>query len=185
MYQKIIDDAKLKMQEVIGEFSNNLQALRTGRAHSGLVEGIIVDYYGQKTPLKQMASITTPQANLIVITPWDKNALGDIENAISVSDIGISPVNDGQVVRLSLPPMTEERRNELIKVVGKNAEEARIVLRQVRQEAWDKVKSLEKDGSLTEDDKYRSEEELNKIIDSFNRQIEEISDKKQKELSQI
>jgi len=185
MYQSIINSAKPKMQEVIAKFQEGLQALRTGRANSAIVDGIVVDYYGQKTPLKQLASITTPQADQILITPWDQNSLGDIELALRNNNSGLSLVNDGRLIRLHLPPMTEERRIELTKAVQKNAEEAKIVLRQIRQEIWDKIKSLEKDSQITEDDRYRAEEELNKIINDYNRQVEEISDSKKKELTVV
>lgn len=185
MYQSAINSAKPKMQEVITKFQEGLQALRTGRANSAMVDSVVVDYYGQKTPIKQMASITTPQADQILITPWDQNSLGDIELALRNSNSGLSLVNDGRTIRLHLPPMTEERRIELTKAVERNAEEAKIVLRQIRQEVWDKVKSLEKDSQITEDDRYRAEEELNKIINDYNRQVEEISDSKKKELTVI
>jgi ribosome recycling factor len=173
------------MQEVIDQFQESLKNLRTGRASAGLVESVKVNYYGTPTLLKQLASINIPSANSIVITPWDQNSLGDIELAIRNSDIGMSPVNDGKSVRLSLPPMTEERRNELVKNLHKIEEEAKIALRQVRQDAWDEIKKLEKDGKVTEDDRYRSEEELNKGITDFNKNIEAVTLQKEKELQSI
>ncbi|MCL5795769.1 MAG: ribosome recycling factor [Patescibacteria group bacterium] len=185
MYQSIINSTRPKMQEVIDQFQDSLKNLRTGRASAGLVESIKVNYYGTPTLLKQLASINIPAANSIVITPWDQNSLGDIELAVRNSDLGMSPANDGKSVRLSLPPMTEERRNELVKSLRKTEEEAKIVLRQVRQDAWEEIKKLEKDGKVTEDDRYRSEEELNKIINDFNKKIETLTIQKEKELQSI
>lgn len=185
MYQSIINNTRSKMQEVIQKFQESLQALRLGRAQVGLVENIEVNYYGQEMPLKQLASISAPQSNLIVITPWDKNSLGDIELAIRNSDLGLSPVNEGNLIRLVLPPITEERREELIKIVRKNAEEAKVSLRQIRQQTWGETKSLEKEGKLTEDDRYRSEEELNTMIEEFNKKIEEVTEKREGELKRV
>ncbi len=185
MYQSIINSTRPKMQEVIEKFQETLKNLRTGRASGGLVESIKVNYYGTPTLLKQLASINIPQANSIIITPWDLNSLGDIELAIRNSDIGMSPVNDGKTIRLTLPSMTEERRNELIKSLRKTEEEAKIVLRQLRQDAWEEIKNLEKEGKVTEDDRYRSEEELNKIINEFNKNIESLTEQKEKELQSI
>lgn len=185
MYQSIINSTRPKMQEVIDQFQETLKNLRTGRASAGLIEGIKVNYYGTPTLLKQLASINIPQANSIIVTPWDQNSLGDIELAIRNSEIGMSPVNDGKAIRLTLPPMTEERRNELVKSLHKTEEEAKIVLRQVRQDAWEEIKKLEKDGKVTEDDRYRSEEELNKIITEFNKNVESITGQKETELQSV
>lgn len=185
MYQSIINQSQPKMQEVVEKFKESLQALRVGRANAAMVDGIMVNYYGKTTPLKQLASIATPQADQILITPWDQNSLGDIELALRNSNLGLSPANDGRTIRLILPPLTEERRNELSKTVQKTAEEAKVVFRQIRQEVWEKIKTLEKEGKLTEDDRYRSEEELNKTINEFNRKIEELADHKEAELKNI
>jgi len=169
MYQSLINGTKPKMQEVLKQLDEEFKNLRIGKANSSLVEDIKVLYYGTQTPLKQMASVSTPDAKTITIQPWDKNSLGDIEMAVRNADLGLSPVNDGNVVRISLPPLTEERRQELVKHLKTVAEEARVALRNIRSDVWNSVKSLEKDGKLTEDDKYRAEEELNKIIDDFNK----------------
>ena len=185
MYQNIIRGLKPKMQEVTEKLEENLRPIRTGKANSALVENILVSYYGTKTPLKQMANISTPDASLIVIQPWDANSLGDIEIAITNSEIGINPTNDGRAIRLSLPPMTAERREELVKMIHKTAEECRIALRNLREEAWKDAKKLETDKQLTEDDKYAAEKELNKLIEEYNSKINQIIETKEQELRTI
>ena len=185
MFQKIINQLKPKMQEVIDKLGDTFRGIRTGRASSALVENIAVSYYGSKVPLKQMANITTPDASLIVIQPYDVNSLGDIELAIQNSDIGINPSSDGRAIRLSLPPMTAERREELVKMIHKTAEESRIVLRNLREEAWREVKQLESQKQITEDDRYQAEKELNKLIEDFNRKINDLIETKEKEIRTI
>lgn len=185
MYQKVISELKRKFDQVVEKLSENFAGVRTGRASSSLVDNIMVTYYGSTVPLKQMAQVTTPDASLIVIQPWDKGALADVELAIRNSDLGLSPTNDGSVVRVALPPLTEERRNELIRNISKKGEEGRIALRNVRGEAWDQIKRMEKNAEITEDDRYRGEEELNKIIDEYNKKIESLIEEKEKELRTI
>jgi len=182
MLQPILNKLRPKMEEVIGLLQDDLRSIRTGKASSSLVENIQVSYYGSQMPLKQTANITTPDATLIVVQPWDANALGDIEVAIRNANLGLGITNDGRVVRLVLPPMTEERRLDFIKIAHQKAESARIVLRNLRKESWEEVQKLEKAGSLTEDDRYRGEEELNKIIESFNKKIQDAVELKEKEL---
>lgn len=185
MYQSIISGQKPKMNEVITQLEEKFKALRAGRASTSLVENIKVNYYNTQTPLRQMASISTPSANMIVITPWDKNSLGDIELAVRNSNLGISPVNDGAVVRVTLPQLTEERRKELTKNVKDLAEEAKVVVRNLRAEAWQKIKELEKEAKITEDDRYRAEEELNKFVGEYNKKIDDLHVKKEKEIMTI
>lgn len=185
MYQRILKNLNPKMEQVIDKFAENLRSQRTGKANSGLVENILVSYYGSKVPLKQMANISTPDANLIVIQPWDTNSLGDIELAVRNSEIGLNPSSDGRTIRLSLPPMTSERREELIRMIHKMAEECRVVLRNLREEAWKEVKKLESQKQITEDDRYRAEKDLNKLIEDFNLKINKFLDDKEKEIRTI
>ncbi len=185
MYQKLIRELKPKIDEVLEKLADEFRQVRTGKANTSLVEGIKVEYYGTQTPLKQTAQISTPDASHIVITPWDKNALGDIELAIRNSDLGLSPVNDGKTVRINLPPMTEERRAELVKYIKSLSEEAKVIVRNLRGEGWNQVKDLEKQSKITEDDRYDAEKELNKIVDEANRKIEELFDKKKEEIMSI
>lgn len=185
MYQQGIRDLKTKFEQVIQKLNEDFATIRTGRASTGLVENLLVTYYGSTTPLKQMATLSTPDASQIIIQPWDKNALGDVELAIRNSDLNLSASNDGNVVRVSLPPMTEERREELVRSIHRKGEEGRIALRSVRGEAWEKIKKFEKDGKITEDDRYAAEKELNEIIDEYNKKIEAQIVEKEKELRSI
>ena len=170
------------MDEVVGKMKEELSTIRTGKASSGLVDNIMVSYYGAQTPLKNMANVNTPEATLIVIQPWDVNSLGDIETALRNANLGVGVTNDGRVVRISLPPMTEERRKEFVKIVNQKAEASRIVLRNLREEAWKEILGLVKESVLTEDDRYRGEEMLNKEIADFNKKILELAEAKEKEL---
>ncbi len=185
MYDKLIKDLNTKTAEVLQKLRDEYKNIHTGRANSTLVENIIVSYYGQNTPVKQLAAINIPDANMIVMTPWDTNCLSDLENAIRNSDLGLSPVNDGKSVRVTLPPLTEERRNDMIKMVNKLSEEAKVVVRNLRQDVWNEIKKMEKDGNLTEDDRYIAEKELNELIKKYNEEVDKISQEKEKDLKQI
>lgn len=185
MYQDIIRNLRPKMQEVIDKLSESFRQLRTGKANAALVENIQVTYYGSKAPLKQMAQISVPDAFSIVIQPWDATSLGDIELAIRNSEIGLNPTSDGRKVRLNLPPMTSERREELVKMVHKTSEECRVVLRNLRGDAWREIGKLKSGKQITEDDYESAEKELNKIIDDFNLKINQVLDNKEKEIRTI
>ncbi len=179
---KTVDD---KMQEAILFLLEDLKKIRTGRANAALFEDIKVSYYGTMTSLKELASIMIPEASQIQIKPFDKNSIGDIETAIRNSDLGISPVNDGNYVRISLPPLTEDRRKELASQVKKAGESAKVAIRNIRADAWGKVKDGEKKGELTEDDKYKSEKELNLLTDKTNKEVDLEIAKKEKEIMSI
>jgi len=185
MYQTEMKILRQKFEQIIDKLKEDFKGIRTGRSSTGLVENIVVSYYGANTSLKQMANINTPDASQIVIQPWDKNALGDIELAIRNSDLNLSPSNDGNIIRIVLPPMTQERREELIRNISKKAEEARIALRNVRSETWESIQKMEKAGSLTEDDRYTAEEELNKTINDYNKKVEEVLNEKETEIKSI
>ncbi len=185
MYQAIIRNLNPKMDEVIEKLSENFRALRTGKANSALVENILVDYYGTKAPLKQMANISIPDAGTITIQPWDANSLGDIELAIRNSEIGLNPTSDGRMVRLSLPPMTAERREDLVKMIHKTAEECRVAIRNLRENAWKEIRKLEGQKQITEDDRYLAEKDLNKIIDDNNTKINKLVEDKEKEVRTV
>lgn len=185
MYKDMLKDMKKKSDEVLERLGEEFRNIHTGRANSALVESISVNYYGQKQPLKQMANITVPEANQILITPWDTNSLGDIENAVRNSDLGFNPVNDGKNIRITLPPLTEERRNEFATLITKLSEEGRVAVRNLREDVWKEVNKMEKGGDLTEDDKYKAEEELNKVVKDYNDKIEEMSSRKEKELKTV
>lgn len=185
MYQEAINKIKPKLSEVLEQLAEKFNNVRTGKANPSLIENLMVTYYGTQTPLKQMATLTTPSANLILVTPWDKNSLGDIELAIRNSNIGLSPVNDGAGVKVILPQLTEERRQELAKHIKTLAEEAKVVARNLRAEVWQEIKGMEKNSQITEDDRYRAEEELNKLVDDNNKKIDQMLAEKDKEIMTI
>lgn len=185
MLQPILNQLKPKMAEVVIKLEEDLRTIRTGKASASLIENILISYYGVQTPLKNMANITAPDAFLLVIQPWDANALNDIENGIKAADLSMSTTNDGRVIRISLPPLTEERRNDFIKLIHQKEESARIALRNVRQTSWEEVQAGKKTGELTEDDLYSGEKDLNKLIEEANNKIKTIIDAKEKELKTI
>lgn len=182
MYDTIIEDKKSELDNVIERFKAEMGKIRTGRASPALVENVMADYYGSKTPLKQLATISVPEARLITINPWDKSSLAGIEAAIRASDLGLNPASDGQIIRLSIPPLTEERRKELVKVLNQKAEEARIAIRNVREDAWREIQEMEKNGVISEDEKFRGKDKLQKLIDAYNKKVEELREGKEKEI---
>lgn len=185
MVDQILKEIKPKMTAAVDNLRNELSRLRTGRANPGILDDVLVPYYGSSMRIKELASITVPDAGQIVIKPWEKNALGDIETAIRASNIGLNPINDGIQIRLVLPPMTEDRRKEIASQVKKYGEESKISVRNIRREAWDKVQSAEKSGEATEDDRRRAEENLNKIISDFNKEIDQVVAEKEAEVMKI
>ena len=182
MVQEQITDAKGRMHKATEALRHELMSVRTGRASTGLVEHIKVEYYGTPTPLQQLATISTPDAKLIMITPYDKTALPAIEKALQKSDLGLTPSNDGSVVRLSIPPLTEERRKELAKHIRKRVEEARIAVRNVRRDIHEQLRKLEHDHSISQDDLKRSEAELQKLTDDQVRDVDAIGEEKEQEV---
>lgn len=160
MIDQIMQDGKARMEEVIAATKRTFAAVRTGRANPALLDRIMVSYYGTPTPLNQMASVSVPEPRLLVVTPWDKGSIKDVEKAILTSDLGLVPSNDGTVIRLAIPTLTEERRKDLVRVVRKDAEEHRVAVRNIRRDLNDAVKKLEKNGDISEDDSHRVQEEI-------------------------
>lgn len=185
MLEQTVQNARPQMEKAAERFKEEIGKLRTGRANPAMVENLTVDYYGSKSPLKQIASINVPEPRLIVIQPWSKDNLVDIEKAINEAQLGLNPTNDGQVIRIAIPALNEERRGELVKVLGKYAEDARVQVRQAREEAWDEIQDLVKQGKLAEDDKFKGKEKLQKTVDEYNGKIEEVREKKEKEIMEI
>lgn len=185
MSHQIISEAKQNMNDSIQFMEEELKKFKTGRASSSLVESILVEYYGTKSPLKQLATITIPEASLIVINPFDKSSSKAIEKAIGESKLNLTANNDGQVIRISIPPLTEERRQELAQVLKQKVEEVKISLRSAREEALKKIKDLENSKQISEDEKFRIKEELDKIVNEYNTKIEEIRKKKEEEIMTI
>ncbi|WP_413056596.1 ribosome recycling factor [Sporosarcina sp. 179-K 3D1 HS] len=180
-----MDQAKERMGKAIEAYTRQLASIRAGRANASLLDRITVPYYGAPTPLNQMAGISVPEARLLVIQPYDKTVLGEIEKAIMKSDIGITPTNDGNIIRLAIPALTEERRKELAKEVKKEAEDAKVAIRNIRRDANDEFKKLEKNGEITEDDLHRYGEEIQKMTDSNIEKIDEIAKNKENEIMEI
>lgn len=185
MVDEIFEDLKDRMGKSIESLKREYSRLRTGRASISLLDGIRVSYYDTPTPLNQMASLAVPEPRLIVIQPWDKTAIEDIEKAILKSELGLTPVNDGKVIRISIPPLTEERRKELVKVARKMSEENKVAIRNIRRDANEMLKDLKKEKEITEDDLFRSQEEVQKATDQFISQVDELCAAKEKEILEI
>jgi ribosome recycling factor len=183
--KEIVHNTEEKMKKAIEATKREFAEIRTGRANPSLVEGLRIDYYGTPTLLKQIASISIPDARLIVIQPWDPSAIAEIEKTILKSNLGITPMNDGKVVRLSVPQLSKERREELAKVVKNMAEEGRISLRTIRREANESVKKMEDDKVITEDERFKGQDEIQKLTDKYIQSIEQILKDKEKELTQF
>jgi ribosome recycling factor len=180
-----LDDATDKMDKALSHLKDDLAGIRTGRATPAIVNRISVDYYGTAVPLNQLASLAVPEPRLLTIQPFDRNALSSIEKAIMTSDLGITPSNDGAVIRLSFPPLTEERRKELVKSVHHRAEEGRVAVRNVRRHHKDELEKLERDGAISEDDLRGAEKELQKLTDRFVSEVDEIQRHKESELMEV
>ncbi|MDD5566025.1 MAG: ribosome recycling factor [Candidatus Omnitrophica bacterium] len=180
--KELLHTAEEKMKKVIDFVKRDFSEVRTGRASPSLVEGLHIDYYGTPTLLKQLASISIPDAHLIAIQPWDPQAIADIEKAILKSNLGITPSNDGKMIRLSVPQLSKERRQELVKVAHKMAETARVSLRTVRREAKEQLEKLEKDKVITQDDKFTGIDALQKLVDHYTASVEELLVHKEKEI---
>jgi ribosome recycling factor len=180
-----LDDARDKMSKAVGHVRSEFANVRTGRASPVLVENLVVDYYGSHVPLRQLAGFSVPDAMLLVVSPYDKSSLGAIEKAIQSSDLGINPTNDGSVIRLAFPPLTEERRKELVKVVRHKAEEGRVAVRNLRRASRHELEALERDGSLSSDELERLEKELEKITHQQVAAIDELLAHKEKELLEV
>ena len=183
MHTKVIAEMKQKMEKSVEHFKDEIASLRTGRATPSLVDSIHVDYYGQSMPMLQVASISVPTPQMIVIQPWDKGALESIQKAILQSPLGLAPIVDKDTVRLSLPALTEERRLALIKILDQKVEEAKIAIRQEREDAIKRTQKMKEDGEIREDDFFRAKTDIQKIVDEFNNEkIKAARDKKEKEI---
>jgi ribosome recycling factor len=180
-----LKDATDKMAKAVAHLKEDLAAIRTGRAAPALLNRVSVDYYGTTVPLNQLTSITVPEPRLLMVTPFDKNAIGAIEKAIQTSDLGITPSNDGNVIRLAFPPLTEERRKDLVKSVHHRAEEARIAVRNVRRHSKEEMEKLEREHVISEDDLKRAEKELQKLTDQHVADVDEIQRHKEQELMEV
>ena len=182
MQDALVKEVESKMTVAIDALSRDLAGVRTGRASTALLEGIRVDYYGTQTAITQMASVSVPDARTLMIQPWEPNQLKAVEKAIIASDLGLTPNNDGKAIRLTMPTLTEERRKQLAKSVGKIAEEHRVAVRNIRREANEKLKALSKDKKVSEDEERRGHDQIQKTTDRFTAKIDELTKKKEQEV---
>lgn len=177
--------AKQRMDKALAVVTEELKGIRTGRASAGLLDRVKVDYYGTPTPIKQLANINVPESQLITISPWDKSTIPAIEKAVQTSDLGITPSNDGNIIRLSMPPLTEERRKELSKVAHNQGEESKVAIRNIRRDILEDFKQMKKDGELTEDDLFREQESIQKVTDKHTQKVDELVKNKQNEIMTV
>jgi ribosome recycling factor len=185
MIDEILGELRQRMAKSIEALQDDLMGIRTGRASPALVEKLPVEYYGTLTPLNQMAGIAVPEPRLLVIRPWDLAALPDIERALLKSDLGLTPMNDGKLIRLSIPRLTEERRRELVRIVARRVEEARVAIRNLRRDALQDLKEFEKEKMISEDDFFRGKDKVQELTDEYIEQIDEIGKLKEAEIMEI
>jgi len=185
MTSEVLDAAKAEMEKTVAALRKELSHVRTGRASTALLEGITVDYYGAKTPLNQVATLSAPEASLLVLQPFDKSVIGAIEKAIRASDLGLNPLNDGKVIRIPIPPLTEERRRELVKHVRKVAEDFRVSARNHRRDSLEMLKSLEKDGDITEDDRRQCAERIEALTKDTIERVDKVLKSKEDEIMAV
>ena len=182
MIDEIYQETRDSMSKSVEALKRELKRIRTGRASLSILDAIKVDYYGSLTPLNQMATLAVPESRLITIQPWDVSVIKDIEKALLKSDLGLTPANDGKIIRITIPPLTEERRKELVKAVHKMCEDYKVSVRNTRRDSNELIKSLKKDGDISEDDAFKSQEEVQKITDEHIKRIDECSQEKEKEI---
>lgn len=185
MSSSVMNTAKKAMEKSIEAQKKELQRVRTGRASVSLLDEVMVDYYGTPTPLNQVGTLSVPEARLITVQPWEKNLIPEIEKAIFKADLGLNPASDGQLVRINIPPLTEERRKEMVKLVRRMAEDTKVAIRNARRDANEALKKLQKDKEITEDDQKRGEKEIQDLTDQFVKLADEVVDKKEVEIMEI
>ncbi|HBX23783.1 MAG TPA: ribosome recycling factor [Desulfotomaculum sp.] len=185
MANPLLSEAESNMKKTVEVVNKEFGSLRAGRATPSLLDKIAVNYYGTPTPINQMANISTPEARLLVIQPWDKSAMPEMEKAIMKSDLGITPMSDGNVIRLAIPQLTKERRAELVKVIKKKAEEGRVAVRNLRRDANDNLKTQQKNGEISEDEQRRLQDEVQKLTDKYIKEIDELLSVKEKEIMTV
>ncbi len=185
MHVKVHDEMKSKMEKTLHVLKDELSSVRAGRANPHILDRVMVSYYGTDTPLKQMANISAPEPRLIQVQPYDVSVIGDIEKAIQMADLGVNPSNDGKLIRIAMPILTEERRKELVKMVKRMAEDSKVALRNERRHAIDALKKMNKDNQLTEDDLMRAEKEVQDTIDDFTKQVDQALEEKEQDIMEV
>ncbi|MBN1932193.1 MAG: ribosome recycling factor [Desulfobacterales bacterium] len=182
MIEAIYQESRERMDKSLAALKNDLKRVRTGRASLSLLDGIRVDYYGTLTPLNQMASLSVPESRLIMIQPWDISIIKETEKAILKSDLGLTPSNDGKIIRISIPPLTEERRKELVKIIHKMCEEYKVAIRNIRRDSNEMLKDYKKEGDISEDEAYKSQAQVQKITDEYIKLVDDVYKEKEKEI---
>jgi ribosome recycling factor len=182
MIEETLQESRDRMGKTISALENELKRIRTGRASASILDGIKIDYYGTSTPLNQAATIAVPESRLITIQPWDVTIIKDIEKAILKSDIGLTPSNDGKLIRIGVPPLSEERRRELVKLVHKSCEEHKVAVRNIRRDANELIKGFKKDGDISEDDAFKAQDSIQKVTDEYVAKVDEVYKAKEKEI---
>ncbi len=185
MMENLLNETRSKMDKAVDHLGREFKKVRTGRANPSMLDSVMVDYYGNPTPVNQVGNVTVPEPQMIVITPWEKNILSEIERAIQKADLGITPQNDGNVVRLPIPPLTEERRKDLVKQVKKMTEESKVGIRAARKDANDALKQMLKDKEISEDDEKKQLVKVQELTDVVNKKVDELTDEKEKELMEV
>jgi len=185
MIEEVKEEAKEKMGKSISSLKSELKKIRTGRASLSLLDDIKVEYYGTMTPLNQLATLSVPESRLITIQPWDVSSVNSIEKAILKSNLGLTPSNDGKIIRIAIPPLTEERRKDIVKQVNKMCEDYRVAIRNIRRDANDMLKQLKKDGDASEDDVFKAQEDVQKLTDEHIKQVDDIYKEKEKEILEL
>jgi len=185
MLEKVFKDTQVKMESSLNASAQELKSIRTGRASLSLLDGVTVSYYGTATPINQVASLAIPDPSLITVQPWDVSVIGEIEKAVMKSDLGLNPSNDGKIIRIPIPPLTEERRKQLAKVVGKIAESGKTSIRNIRRAGNEEIKELKQNGEISEDDQHRGFNKIQELTDEYIKKLEDFSQKKQKEIIEL
>jgi len=185
MLDDVYADAQDRMQKALENLEQEYRRLRTGRASVSLVDGIRVEYYGTPTPLSQLATLTVPEPRTIMIQPWDQSVIGEVEKAILKSELGLTPNNDGKIIRIGIPPLTQERRKELVKVIKKKAEEAKVAMRNIRRDANEMLKDFRKEKTISEDEQFKGQDETQRITDEFIKKVDAAYAAKEKEILEI
>jgi ribosome recycling factor len=185
MSDQVLQSAKDRMQKAVNQLQSDLSTLRAGRATPSLLDKVFVDYYGAMTPVNQLANISTPEPRLLTIQPYDKNSLADIEKAIQKSELGLTPNNDGNLIRIAIPALTQERRQELVKMIKKYGEEAKVAIRNVGRDAIESIKKSEKDGEMSEDDARREQDNIQEVTNGFISKVDQVVAEKEKEVTEV
>ncbi len=185
MINEVLNQSEEKMKKTVEVLRKDLASVRAGRANPAMLDKITVDYYGTPTPVNQLANVAIPEPRMLIIQPWDKSSIKDIEKAILKSDLGLTPSNDGVVIRLNIPQLTAERRTEIVKTVKKKAEEARVAVRNIRRELIDDIKQIEKEKIASEDESKKGQEKAQKLTDKYIKEIDEVLEKKEKEIMEV